>query len=78
MTLIYGWLEGSKYEYIEKKGYFIKGSNREITAEIPSEYISELLNLAGNEPVLKINATAYLENGKAFEYSETTFQPKEI
>ena len=69
-------LEGSKYEYIEKKGYRIKGSEREIMAEIPSVYVTELLNLGGNEPVLKLNAIAYLENGKAFEYSETTFNQR--
>ncbi len=69
-------LEGSKYEYIKKKGYKIKGSDREIMAEISSEYVSELLNLSGNEPVLKLNATAYLENGEAFEYSEITFNQR--
>ena len=69
-------LEGSKYEYIEKNGYSIKGRRSEIMAEIPSEYVSELLNLVENQPALKINSIAFLEKGKAFEYSETTFNQR--
>jgi DNA-binding GntR family transcriptional regulator len=69
-------LEGSKYEYVEKKGYTIKESNREIIAEIPSEYVSELLNLSKNEPVLKAKSVSSLADGRVFEYTEVSYSQR--
>jgi GntR family mannosyl-D-glycerate transport/metabolism transcriptional repressor len=76
--LSYEILEKSKYEYVErKKGYRIKKSCQEIIPILPDENISILLDISENEPILKVNSKAYLENNKIFEYTIHFYNPKE-
>lgn len=66
-------IKASKYKYIVEKGYKIKGSKREILAEVPLGQVAELLKLKRNEPVLKAKSIAYFEDGTPFEYNEISY-----
>lgn len=63
-------VEGSIYEYIKDKlGLKIQSAHSTIRADKSSENDREYLNLKSDEPVIEVERVAYLENGKAFEYS---------
>jgi len=63
-------LNQSKYAYLEKKGFKVKGSQKEIAGKLPPEEVRELLGLKREEPVLFARSFAYLEQRGVFEVSE--------
>ncbi|WP_375749180.1 GntR family transcriptional regulator [Vibrio sp. HN007] len=62
-------LNGSKYLYVEKLGFKVAGSQKQIRAELPSQEVRQLLGLRRDEPVLNAISTAYLEDNVPFEVS---------
>ena len=59
-------VEGSIYNYIrEELGFKIQSAHSTIRADKSSEY----LKLKSDEPIIEVERVAYLDNGKAFEYS---------
>ncbi|MCT4703488.1 GntR family transcriptional regulator [Enterobacteriaceae bacterium H20N1] len=66
-------VEHSIYNYItEGLGYNVHSSHMIVTANISNEQQSELLELSVPEVVIHVEQTAYLDNGKLFEYSIAT------
>jgi DNA-binding GntR family transcriptional regulator len=63
-------LNDSKYRYLENKGHRVKGSHKQIRAELPTEEVRLLLGLKREEPVLFAHSIASLENGRVFEVSD--------
>ena len=49
------------------------GSNKEISAELPSSLIRLALNLSRDEPVLHSRAVAEFSDGKKFEVSDVYY-----
>lgn len=67
----------SIYQFLEeKKGLFPTRSVEVIDAVLPSEDIARQLNLSANEPVIKIEMTAYLRDGRPFEFTCSYKNPK--
>lgn len=63
-------IEGSIYNYIKDKlGLKIQSAHSTIRADKSTKLDREALNLNEDEPVIEVERVAYLENGKAFEYS---------
>ncbi|WP_434643657.1 GntR family transcriptional regulator [Klebsiella sp. I138] len=63
----------SIYTYItEGLGYNVHSSHMMITADVSDERQSTLLELPSPEVVIHVEQTAYLDNGKLFEYSVAT------
>jgi DNA-binding GntR family transcriptional regulator len=63
-------LNTSKYSYLQRKGKFVQGSQKQIRAELPSEDIRELLGIKRDEPVLCAHSVAVLEHNVRFEISD--------
>lgn len=71
--LNYANVADSIYTYItDALGYQIHSSHMMITASMADEQQSQLLQLAVPEVVIHVEQTAYLDNGKLFEYSVAT------
>ncbi|MGL4402609.1 MAG: GntR family transcriptional regulator [Fusobacteriaceae bacterium] len=66
----------SKFEYIWSKGYKIGYSEREILAQIPSEYICEILQLKRTEPILYATCLTKLLDGRTLEYSQVSYNQR--
>lgn len=63
-------VEGSIYGYIKGKlGLKIQSAHSTIRAMKSNTLDREYLNLNEDEPIIEVERVAYLENGKAFEYS---------
>ncbi len=69
-------LLNSKFEYVKKQGLEISDSDREISAEIPNDYVASSLQLKRNEPILLAECITYLKNGKVLEYSTIYYNQK--
>ncbi|EGU45225.1 transcriptional regulator, GntR family protein [Vibrio ichthyoenteri ATCC 700023] len=63
-------LNHSKYQYLVGRGHNVKGSQKQIKAELPSEEIRVLLGLKRDEPVLFAHSVGLLEQGIPFEVSD--------
>lgn len=66
----------SKFDYIKKIGLEIGNGEREILAEIPSDYVASALRLKRNEPILLAENTTYLKKGEVLEYSKIYYNQK--
>lgn len=66
-------LAASKYAYLRSKGFEPAGSNKEISAELPSNQIRLALNLSRDEPVLHSRAIAEFTDGRKFEVSDVYY-----
>ncbi|NRF27962.1 GntR family transcriptional regulator [Vibrio coralliilyticus] len=65
-----GAMRSSKYDYIEKtKGLKIKLSRQSAKPEILVSSIAKELNVDEGYPVIRVDSTGELDNGKVFEYS---------
>ena len=62
-------LNHSKYHYVAELGYTVKGSQKQLRAEIPNLEVRKQLGIHRDEPVLKANSIAYLEGDIPFEVS---------
>ena len=63
-------VEGSIYNYIrEELGFKIQSAQSTIRADKSSESDRKYLKLKSDEPIIEVERVAYLDNGKAFEYS---------
>ena len=71
-----GVLVDSIYSFIEKNGMKISMAQETISAVIPPEDIARALDLKSNEPVIKIEMTAFLSDGRPFEYTISHKNPK--
>lgn len=68
-------LKGSKYAYVEEyTGKQISESIQEIGASLAGEEEKRHLRLQGEEPLLRIDNQAFLEDGTVFEYSTAYFK----
>jgi len=63
-------LNRSKYLYLDSKGLKVKGSEKQIRAELPGEEVRRHLGLKRDDPVLYARSVAQLEDGKPFEVSD--------
>lgn len=63
-------LNRSKYQYLLSKGQSVKGSKKQIKAELPSEEVRVLLGLKRDEPVLFARSIGLLASGAPFEVSD--------
>ncbi len=66
----------SKFDYIISQGLGVGDTEKEISAEIPSDYIASQLKLKRNEPVLLSQCLTYLTNGGVLEYSKIYYNQK--
>ena len=67
----------SIYDYIEQtNGFHPSMAEETIDAILPDEEIARQLGLPPNAPVIKIEMTAYLSDGRAFEYTISYKNPK--
>ena len=67
----------SVYDYIERvHGLHPSMAQKTVDAILPDEEIARQLNLAPNQPVIKIEMTAYLSDGQAFEYTISYKNPR--
>lgn len=63
-------VEGSIYNYIrEELGFKIQSAHSTIRSDKSSESDRKYLKLKSDEPIIEVERVAYLDNGKAFEYS---------
>lgn len=63
-------MEQSLYDYIERKnGFSITSSKQYITSVIADELTCHFLQLSFGSPVIKVEETSYLQDGRPFEYS---------
>lgn len=63
-------MKGSIYHYIENILHLRIASAKKITrADMSNDLDHKILHLKDIEPVLEIEQTSYLDNGKPFEYS---------
>lgn len=69
-------LATSKYAYLRSKGHEPAGSNKEISAELPSNQIRQALNLSRDEPVLHSRAISEFTDGTCFEVSDVYYNQK--
>jgi GntR family transcriptional regulator len=65
-------LAGSIYDYIETRLKLgIGAANRMIGADKPNKDDEEYLRCQIDDPVLEVDQVVFLDNGVAFEYSQT-------
>ncbi|WP_375749270.1 GntR family transcriptional regulator [Vibrio sp. HN007] len=65
-----GAMRSSKYEYIEKtKGLKIQLSRQSARPEILANPIAKELNVEEGYPVIRVDSTGELDDGRVFEYS---------
>lgn len=69
-------LMSSKFEYVRSQGLEISDSDREISAEIPDDYVASSLHLKRNEPILLAECITYLKGGQVLEYSTIFYNQK--
>lgn len=69
-------LLNSKFEYVKSLGFEISDSEREISAEIPNDYVASALHLKRNEPILLAECITYLKDGRVLEYSTIFYNQK--
>lgn len=69
-------LLNSKFEYVKNQGLEISDSDREISAEIPNDYVAAALHLKRNEPILLAECITYLKDGRVLEYSKIFYNQK--
>lgn len=63
-------VEGSIYNFLQNKlGLKIQSAHSTVRADKPNEIDIKYLEIKEDEPILEVERLAYLENGKAFEYS---------
>lgn len=63
-------LEHSIYQYIEKDlGLKIQSAHRTVRAVMPTEREKQELGIEGELPLLEVTQTAFLDDGRPFEYS---------
>ncbi|PFG57948.1 transcriptional regulator, GntR family [Vibrio sp. ES.051] len=68
-------MNGSKYEYIEKdKGLKIAKSSQSVKPYLLDAEIASNLNESEASPILKVESTGYLDDGRAFEYTVNYFR----
>ena len=71
-------MEKSKYDFIENtKGMVIDRSEQEIIPVLPSEEISELLQISQEQPIIEKRTRSFLADGTVFEYSRNYFTSKD-
>lgn len=63
-------LERSKFEYVESKGYQIDIAFHQTIPVLPNENIAKLFGIDPMTPIIKINNTTFLTNGKVMDYTE--------
>ena len=63
-------LNASKYAYINRKGFTVERSEKEIRAELPSQNVRDMLGINRDEPVLHASSVAFLRDDIPFEVSE--------
>ena len=67
----------SIYEYIEdEKNLIISCANQVITAEMPPAKVGRVLEMAPGKPVIRMDQTVYLADGRAFEYTISYKNPQ--
>lgn len=66
---------GSRYSYIESKGYKIKQNNQKISSVLSSNKKAQLLNIPSGSPLLKVESFATLSDNTVFEYTISHFIP---
>lgn len=70
-------LVDSVYDYIEHtNGFQLSMAEKTVDAILPCEEVARQLGLGPNEPIIKIEMTAYLSDGRPFEYSVSYKNPK--
>ena len=69
-------LMSSKFEYVRSQGLEISDSDREISAEIPDDYVASSLHLKRNETILLAECITYLKGGQVLEYSTIFYNQK--
>lgn len=69
-------LLNSKFEYVKAQGLEISDSDREISAEIPNDYVASALHLKRNEPILLAECITYLKDGRVLEHSTIFYNQK--
>lgn len=69
-------LLNSKFEYVKAQGLEISDSDREISAEIPNDYVASALHLKRNEPILLAECITYLKDERVLEYSTIFYNQK--
>ena len=63
------YLEGSKFEFVESHGYKIDFAFHQTSPVLPPDDIAELFEIDSNTPILKIDNTTFLTNGKVMDYT---------
>ncbi len=67
----------SIYDFIEReKGLAISCANQVITAEMPTSKVAKLLEMGAGKPVVRMDQTVYLADGRAFEYTISYKNPQ--
>ena len=66
-------LNQSKYAYLESKGFQVKGSKKNINAELPPREVRDILGIRREEPVLHAFSQAFFENNETFEVSHVYY-----
>ena len=66
-------VKSSIYEYIEQTLKLkIKSAHRTVRADMPTEEERKWLGIGKDEmPILEVEQTAYLDDGRIFEYSKS-------
>lgn len=71
--------EKSIYQYLENDlGLEISHSRREISFRFATEEEKSLLDLAGYDMVVSVTSTAYLADGRPFQYGTITYRPDKV
>jgi len=67
----------SIYDFIEKeKNLIISCANQVITAEMPPPKVARVLEMGAGKPVIRMDQTVYLADGRAFEYTISYKNPQ--
>ncbi|MPN63614.1 Mannosyl-D-glycerate transport/metabolism system repressor MngR [bioreactor metagenome] len=66
-------LHGSKYKYADEQGLNIDYAYQSISPIFAPDYIAHELRISDNQPILKIQNTTYLVDGRVFNTTELYF-----
>lgn len=67
-------ITSSLYRTLEDKaGLVLGGAKQNVTAQVASERIAELLKIKRGDPILRLRQVSFLQNGKPFEYVRTQY-----
>ncbi|CAM3762956.1 GntR family transcriptional regulator [Rouxiella silvae] len=69
-------LTDSKYAYLREKGFTPAGSNKHISAELPSNKIRQSLDLSRDEPILHARSVAYFTDMMPFEVADIYYNQR--